>query len=223
MRYRDQLHSQMAHITTLRVVIGFQCVLIAGLWMGWNNARETLRVHIPPDIRSGANLGFNTVHPANVYAFASYILQQANYWQRDGSKEYPEKIYALAAYFTPGFRSQLISEMELRSKGGELSDRTRSIQALPGSAYEERRVDRISPNRWLVWLDYQIIEHVRGMEVKNVKIRYPVKVVRYAVDPEQNPWGLALDGYAGDGPRRISSADFKSDPNQPTQTQPGAS
>ncbi len=219
MRYRDQMHNQAAHITTLRCVIAVLCLIIILLWSGWNTARETLRVHIPPDLRSGANLAFDAVHPANVYAFASYITQQVNHWENDGSKEYPAQIYQLAAYFTPAYRSQLISEMELRSKQGELSDRTRSIQVLPGSAYEERRVDILSPDSWLVWLDFQIIEHVRGMEVKNVKIRYPLRVVRYAVDPEQNPWGLALDGYGGDGPRRITEADLthQDAPFNPTQ------
>ncbi len=209
-KYRDQLHTLESHITTLRMVVGFLCLVIIGLWLGWNSASETLRVHIPPDLRSGANLAHDAVHPANVYAFAGYILQQLNHWQQNGSKEYPERIYALAAYFTPSYRSQLISKMELSSKQGELSDRSRSIQALPGSTYEERRVDVLSPDSWLVWLDYQIIEHVRGMEVKNIKIRYPVRVVRYAVDPEQNPWGLALDGFGGDGPRKLTDEQFQS-------------
>ena len=45
-------------------------------------------------------------------------------------------------------------------------------------------------------LDMELIETVRGMTVKNPIIRYPLRVVRYAVDPELNPWGLALDGWA---------------------------
>ncbi len=214
MRYRDQMANQSSHITTLRLVIGIQCLVMVGLWVGWSHARETLRVHIPPDLRSGANLAFNAVHPTNVFAFASYILQQANHWDGDGSKAYPERTYQLSAYFTPEFRSQLITEMELRSKHGELTNRTRSFQLLPNSAYTDRRVDILSPDSWRVWLDVQIIEHVRGMEVKNVKIRYPVTVIRYAVDPEQNPWGLALAGFSGDGPRRLTDADLKSDPPQ---------
>jgi integrating conjugative element protein (TIGR03746 family) len=172
--------------------------------MGWNNARQTQRIHIPPDLRSGISLAFDEIHPANVYGFASYIFQQTNHWQEDGSKDYPQQIYALSAYFTPHYRTALMTELKLRGKQGELINRTRTIQALPGSAYEERRVVILGKNSWLVWLDFQITEHVRGMEVKNVKIRYPIRVVRYAVDPEQNPWGLALDGYSGDGPRRIT-------------------
>jgi hypothetical protein len=32
--------------------------------------------------------------------------------------------------------------------------------------------------------------------------------VRQAIDPETNPWGLALDGYASDGPRRLTDAEL---------------
>ena len=39
-------------------------------------------------------------------------------------------------------------------------------------------------------------------------IRYPIRVVRQAIDPESNPWGLALDGYARDGPRRLTDAEL---------------
>ena len=43
------------------------------------------------------------------------------------------------------------------------------------------------------------------MTVKQTTIRYPLRIVRHAIDPESNPWGLALDGYEGDGPRRLST------------------
>jgi len=46
------------------------------------------------------------------------------------------------------------------------------------------------------------------MTVKRTRIRYPLRVVRYAVDPEANPWGLALDGFGADGPRRLTDADL---------------
>ncbi len=222
-RYRDQSSSQQAHITTLRGVVGFQCLVIIGLWLGWSHAREAMRVHIPPDLRNGVSLAFDEINPANVYGFASYIFQQANYWQTDGSKDYPQQLSALAAYFTPHYLSTLNSEMELRSKHGELLGRTRTIQALPGSAYEQRRVDILDDHSWLVWLDFQIIESVRGMEIKNVKIRYPIRVVRFAVDPEHNPWGLALDGYSGDGPRRLTEKDLGAFQAASTNKQPSKS
>jgi len=71
-----------------------------------------------------------------------------------------------------------------------------------------------------VWLDFNIQEFVRGMEVKNIKIRYPIRVVRFNVDPERNPWGLALDGFGGDGPRRLTDADLQTDSNTATGKKP---
>ena len=44
--------------------------------------------------------------------------------------------------------------------------------------------------------------------VKQTAIRYPLRVVRLSVDPETNPWGLALDGFATEGPQRLSEAEL---------------
>ena len=95
--------------------------------------------------------------------------------------------------------------MDLRGKNGELSERTRTIQPLSGQGFEERRVVVLSEDTWLVWLDYNIREYVKGIEVKNVSIRYPIRIVRYATDMETNPWGLALDGCYGDGPKVVKA------------------
>jgi hypothetical protein len=57
---------------------------------------------------------------------------------------------------------------------------------------------------WVVWLDLDLLESVKGMTVKRTAIRYPLRVVRFAVDLETNPWGLALDGFEADGPRRLT-------------------
>ena len=57
----------------------------------------------------------------------------------------------------------------------------------------------------MVWLDLDLFESVKGMTVKKTAIRYPVRVVRHAVDLEANPWGLALDGFAGEGPQRLTA------------------
>jgi hypothetical protein len=49
------------------------------------------------------------------------------------------------------------------------------------------------------------------MTVKRTAIRYPLRVVRYAVDLETNPWGLALDGFGAEGPRRLTDAELDDD------------
>jgi hypothetical protein len=57
-----------------------------------------------------------------------------------------------------------------------------------------------------VWLDLELNESVQGMRVKQTTIRYPIRVSRYPVDAATNPWGLALDGYAADGPVRLDES-----------------
>lgn len=114
----------------------------------------------------------------------------------------------ISPYLTPRYRNDLIADMELKARRGELAYRVRGVHEVPGHGYEERRVDVLSPDVWIVWLDLDLLESVKGMTVKQTTIRYPIRVVRQAIDPEANPWGLALDGYASDGPRRLTDADL---------------
>ncbi len=116
-------------------------------------------------------------------------------------------IFRIAAYLTPSFREQLIADMEAKGRQGQLANRVRSLQAIFEESYEERRVDILSKEAWVVWLDLELIESVKGMTIKHTIIRYPIRVVRYAVDAEANPWGLALDGFAAEGPKRLAPAD----------------
>jgi hypothetical protein len=90
--------------------------------------------------------------------------------------------------------------MEHKGKQGELAYRVRGVQEAPGHGYEERRVDVIAPGVWVVWLDLDLLESVQGMTVKKTTIRYPLRVV------------LALDGFAEDGPRRLSESETEDMP-----------
>ena len=214
MRYIDLNSSLKGHILTLRIVVGVLVLLNFLLWYGWLESRNDIRVHIPPDIRSGAVLQAGEITSPNVYAFAAYIFQQLNHWESDGEIDYGQQIYRMAAYLTPAYREYLTNDLAVRGKRGELSGRVRSIQPVSGQGYEERRVDVVDTDAWVVWLDFIIQETVRGMDVKNLKIRYPIRVVRYDVDPEINPWGLALAGFAGEGPSRLDTD--RSDPESRT-------
>ena len=211
-RYRYEIDNVRAHLRSLWVIIGVQIVFIMALWLGWSQAPERLIVHVPPDLRSGADLAVNEIPPANVYAFAFYIFQQLNRWPEDGSRDYGKAIFRISPYVTPRYRADLIADMEHKGKQGELAYRVRGVQEAPGHGYEERRVDLIAPGVWVVWLDLDLLESVQGMTVKKTTIRYPLRVVRFAVDPESNPWGLALDGFAEEGPRRLSESETKDMP-----------
>jgi len=101
--------------------------------------------------------------------------------------------------------------MEMKGRQGELAYRVRGVQEVPGHGYEEKRVDLLSKGIWVVWLDLDLYESVKGMTVKRTAIRYPIRVVHQDIDPEVNPWGLALDGFAGEGPRRLNKAERAQD------------
>lgn len=210
-RYRHEIDNVRAHLRSLWAVIAIQVVIIAALWFGWSRAPERLTVHIPPDLRSGAVLAADEVSPSNVYAFAFYIFQQLNRWPEDGAKDYGRAIFRVSPYLTPRYRADLIAELKQKGHQGELAYRVRGVQEIPGHGYEERRVDLLNEGAWIVWLDLDLLESVKGMTVKRTAIRYPLRVVRYAVDLEANPWGLALDGFGAEGPRRLTDAELDDD------------
>ena len=214
-RYRYEIDNVRAHLRSLWIVIGLQVLVIVALWFGWSQSPKHLTVHVPPDLRSGATQAIDEVPPANVYAFAFYIFQQLNRWPDDGARDYGKAIFRVSPYLTPRSRANLIAEMELKGRQGELAYRVRGLHEIPGHGFEERRVDLLSPGVWVVWLDLELSESVKGMTVKKTAIRYPLRVVRHAVDPEANPWGLALDGFATEGPRRLKASELAEEQDNP--------
>jgi integrating conjugative element protein (TIGR03746 family) len=222
-RYRLEIDNVRSHLRSLWVVIGLQGLIILALWIGWSQAPKQLRVYVPPDLRSGAVLAAEEVPPANVYAFAFYIFQQLNRWPENGATDYGSAIFRISPYLTPRYRNDLIEDMELKARRGELAYRVRGVHEVPGHGYEERRVDVLSSDAWIVWLDLDLMESVKGMTVKQTTIRYPVRVVRQAIDPESNPWGMALDGYGSEGPRRLTDTELAESSATSTNTDKGSS
>ncbi|AHK80122.1 conjugal transfer protein [Ectothiorhodospira haloalkaliphila] len=204
MSYHREIQNVRAHINSLRLALGVVLILALFMGWGWYSAPREMTVHIPPDLRSGSTQPADEVPQVNVYAFTYYIWQQMNRWPEDGSNDYGQNIYRLAAFVTPQFRRQLQRDLEQRGRRGELSGRERSVVEIPGAGFSPRRVQvQADGQSWVVWLDLQINETVRGRAVKQTPIRYPLRVVRHDVDRERNPWGLAIDGFAGEGPQRI--------------------
>ena len=189
---RERMLATTDHITTLRlVVIGLLLAVIA-LW--WRNGvlQETRRLYIPPDLTQGLVTDVANVPAPTIYTFAYYIFQQLHRWPNDGEKDYPKQIYALQGFLTPGCRAALQADMNTKQEQGELRQRVRAVQEIPGQSYTRQRVQAESNNTWKIWLDMHVMESIGGHPVKDVLLRYPVRVVRFDVDREINPWGLAL-------------------------------
>jgi len=185
-----------------RIIIGLFLVIIV-MTFGWSQAPKDITLHYPPDLRSGAQMKPGEILPSSVYVFSQYILQQLNSWDINGSKDYPKKVGMLRHYLTPGYQKQLEDDIDLREAQGELRDRVRSFSFVPGSAYDENFV-QFDGDAWTVWFDVHIKEYVLGNLIKEVSLRYPIRVVRYDVDREKNPWQLALDGSGKFHPMKIT-------------------
>lgn len=190
---RNRLMATTDHVRSLRIAVVFLVVVIMALW--WRNGvlQETRRLYIPPDLTQGMVTQFENVPAPLVYTFAYYIFQQLNRWPSDGEKDYPQQIYKLQGFMTPTCRVALEADMNEKQRLGELRQRVRSIQEILGHSYTRSRVVFESNSAWLTWLDVNVTESINGHPVKDVMLRYPMRIVRFDVDKEVNPWGLALD------------------------------
>ena len=215
-RFKNEVAHLQAHVKTLRLGAGALFVVALLLGFGWWSAPKSLTIHVPPDLRSGSTRKWWDVPPESVYAFSFYIWQQVQRWPTNGEEDYPRNLRALSAYLTPSCRAFLQQDYEYRRASGELRQRVRGIYEIPGRGYGDdpaARVKVVSDRDWIVTLDVSADEYYGSEQVKRALVRYPIKVVRLDIDPEHNPFGLALDCYAS-APQRIETP--------PTPTQAGA-
>lgn len=129
---------------------------------------------------------------------AFYVFQQLNRWPTDGEVDYQRNIHSLSAYFTPSCQTYLEADYRIRRDNGELRKRIRGVYEIPGRGYADdptKRVQQISNDEWLVTFDIAADEYFGSEQVKRALVRYPVRVIKMDVDPEKNPFGLALDCY----------------------------
>lgn len=206
-RFKNEVMHLQSHVKTLRMCSGGLLVLVLMASAGWWHAPSDLTVHVPPDLRSGSTRKWWEVPPESVYAFTFYIFQQLNRWPTDGEEDYSRNLKSLSAYLTPGCHSYLQADYEQRRRSGELRKRVRGLYEIPGRGYgddPDTRVKVVSNRDWVVTLDINADEYHGTEQVKRALVRYPIKVVRLDIDPELNPFGLALDCYDG-APQRISA------------------
>lgn len=222
--YLDALSAERRHGAMLRNLV-FVVAALGGLstFLAWK-VPKSISVHLLPSVTAGstvqADSGETPVPPYNVYSFAYYIWQQINRWNTDGATDYGQQIFRMQNYITPQCVAQLTGDLQARQKASELRYRTRLVSEVPGFGYASNRVLATSGSgAWTVFLDMQVQETFRGEPVKDVYIRYPLRVVRFDVDRERNPWQLALDCYGTNRPARLDEKELRVDrvrqPNAP--------
>ena len=208
-RFKNEVQHLLAHVRTLRLSCSALFIIVLMLGVGWWSAPHELTLHIPPDLRSGSTRKWWDIPPESIYTFSFYIFQQLNRWPSDGEHDYPRNLQALSAYLTPSCQAFLQKDYEHRRSTGELKKRVRGMYEIPGRGYGDdpgNRVQVIGRDNWVVHLDVSADEYYGAEQIKRALVRYSLKVVRHDVDPERNPFGLALDCYS-QPPQRITTAD----------------
>jgi len=205
-RYDNLVHTKDTMIRFLLAAVVALVLLLALALAGWARAPSSITLHYPPDLSTGAEQQLGEIPKANIYGFTFYIFQQLNRWPSDGRDDYFERIHTLKNYLTPACFEERLSDFNARSRNNELNGRSRAVWEIPGRGYSLQRVKATSNSSWVVGLDLHVQETYRGERVKDRLIHFPISVVSYDVDPELNPWGLALDCYAA-APRRIEIAE----------------
>lgn len=194
----SNLHS---HIKSLRLVSGILAVSLMISLFGWHYASRVQRVSLPPDLRYGSQILLNRINPWEVYNFAGYIWQQLNRCPIDCFKDYPKNLDRLSAFMTPALKAWLKQDSDNRST--EYLGRTRYLLPLLESDFNGS-VTQEESDSWTVIMDVEMREDIGGVPVKNVRIRYFLRVISRDIDPEFNPWGLLLDTMP-QMPERISA------------------
>ena len=206
-RFKNEVVHLKAHVQTLRVAMLALLLITLLLALGWWHAPRNLTIHVPPDLRSGSTRKWWDVPQESVYAFTFYVFQQLNRWPANGEEDYPRNIQMLGAYLTPECRAFLEQDFATRRDRGELRQRVRGVYEIPGRGYGDapaERVTAISKDDWLVTLDLAADEYYGTEHVKRALVRFPLKVVRWDIDPQKNPFGLALDCYSR-APERLAA------------------
>lgn len=205
MRFQNVLENARLTIQVLILGLSFSFILNLLLLLGWHSAQERIEVHLPPQIPTdGLTLKQGEYPPASIYSFAYYICQGIDYWPANGSQDYKQTIEQFSPFLTPRFKSFLIRDYNERYNQGEFQDRIRTLQGLNGSALNTVDIEAIGHDTWLVHLHLRLTEHmnINGDQVKDTAIDYVLRVVRYPINAETNPWGLALDGFE-ESPKRF--------------------
>lgn len=207
MKFQNALDNARVALLALTGALVLSFITNLFLSYGLMTAPDKITVHIPPHIPDeGVTQKANDIPQASVYSFAFYIWQQLNYWPANGAQDYRANLTRLAPFLTPRFSAFLLQDYNQRLNQGELQSRMSTLQGLNGEAFELKDVEYIGHGTWLVHLNMRLMErmNINDQTVKDTQISYVLRVVRYSINAKENPWGLAIDGFAH-SPERLKT------------------
>ena len=186
----------------------FSASMLLSAYLGFNLYRmpHQLTVYVPRVIpEGGIVLSPGVISDAEVYAFTYYVWQALQTWQHDGGVEYTANIDKLSAYLTPDFRNTLLSEAEALSREGVfLRGHQQTTFSVEG--FNADSVKPLSDGVWLVHLSMRTLNRVASLRheksftgskiASDAQTSFVFKVIRYQYPIAQNPWQLAISGFA---------------------------
>ena len=194
--YQNIIAAKNQTIKALGLAVIVPSMLAVVMGVGWMTAPTRITLHYPPDLSSGAKMNVAEIPKANIYLFSFYIFQQLNRWETNGEDDYYRKIHILKNYLTASCFQDRLDDYGYKKSRNELAGRERSVREIPGRMFENKRVVKTSYSSWIVSMDLHVVETLQGEKIKERFINYPINIVRFNVDPENNPWGLAIDCLA---------------------------
>ena len=194
-QYENLIASKDLTIKSQWFGMGILVIITLSAIAGWILSPSKITIHHPPDLTAGAIQHINEIPKSSIYTFGFYIFQQLNRWPEDGESDYFNRIHTLKNYMTPQCWESRMDDYEERKVRHELKNRERAVWEIPGRGFRSNRVKKLSNSTWIASVDLHVQETYRGENVKDRFINYPLRIVRYDVDAEENPFGLALDCY----------------------------
>lgn len=193
---RNALTARDSHIWTLRMALMLLIGLLAGVIYLFSAAKNDFTCHVPPDLSRGGKIKPGDLVGPNSYSFANYMWREINEWQASGKTEFAANIEANRCYLSVDFYNWL-KKLEAHKKNtGEL-DRERRL--VPIQQFRPNMAKKLGDDLYVVYLDMRLTETVAGEVVKDIGMRYPLRV--YADHRDCNVMGMAVDGFESEPTR----------------------
>jgi integrating conjugative element protein (TIGR03746 family) len=203
MSFHDPLTEAQRQLRVREGLIVALIVLLAFALFAWDKARQNLEIDVYPGLsqKMTARPGMN--YAENAFTFATTLLDNIYRWRTDGKTEYRENLLRMRPYLTDSCMATLSRDEEARRNAGELGSRTRRWDPLPESFFSPERVRVIDSRTWLVTLDAELTETIRGETVKNAAFRYEAYIQTTTADRGTNPFGLLLNCFTPNSPIKL--------------------
>jgi len=191
-QYQDKLQETRRQVDKREFLILLQFVLMLVLAVVAFYGFKTVKVKIDPGLDASKTYVRGQVDDAYVYSFTDGLLQALYTWKDDGQEDYERNIETLKGFITPGCYESLKKDQKFRLTHGELRNRVRlmiPVQFAEGA--EQVRFD--PPGKWLVRLQYDMQETIKGVPIKDGRYYWDVPVIKDSSRKHLNRFELSVD------------------------------